>query len=412
MKKIIIILLLFMPLVVVAQTVKDLEQQRKQTLQELETTNQILSETKKTQQSSMTKLNVITKNINERKKLIRNISTEISTLNDEMNRLTRETGKLNSKLTDLKNDYARLVEETHRHNNLYDRMLFVLSADDFGKSFRRFRYLQQFTEYRKEQVGRIEQVKTQLAQKNDSLEQHKKTKTDVILQQQQEATKLTQDQQKEKTVYNDLNRKRKQLESDLKAQQKKAAQLNNKIEQLIAEEIRKAEEKNKKDNKSTTETSSGKASNSAESVLTKEQQLVSKNFADNRGRLPWPTEKGFVSGHYGVQPHPVLTHVTTDNKGVYIQTPAQSNARAVFEGVVTQRFSVPGSNNAIIVQHGEYRSVYANLTEIYVKVGDNIKAKQAIGKIYTDTDNDNKTELYFQVWKDKNLLNPESWLAK
>jgi murein hydrolase activator len=128
--------------------------------------------------------------------------------------------------------------------------------------------------------------------------------------------------------------------------------------------------------------------------------------------LPWPTERGFISGKYGVQAHPVLKHVTTNNKGIYIQTPSGTNARAVFEGEVTQRFSIPGSNNAVIIKHGDFRTVYANLTNIYVNVGDKVSAKQSIGKIYTDDENDNKTELYFQVWKGKEILNPERWIAK
>jgi len=148
------------------------------------------------------------------------------------------------------------------------------------------------------------------------------------------------------------------------------------------------------------------------STLTKEEKLISGNFSSNAGRLPWPTDKGFISGHYGVHPHPVLKHVTTNNKGIYIQTPAGTNARVVFEGVVTQRFSIPGSNNAVIVKHGDYRTVYANLTNIYVNVGDKVSAKQSIGKIYTDGDNDNKTELYFQLWKGRSLLNPENWLTR
>jgi len=146
------------------------------------------------------------------------------------------------------------------------------------------------------------------------------------------------------------------------------------------------------------------------STLPKGAKNASDNFVDNQGRLPWPTEKGIISGHYGKQSHPFFTNITIENKGVNIQTSTQSDARAVFEGTVVQRFSVAESNNGVIVRHGEYFTVYGNLTEIYVNVGDMINAKQAIGKIYTDIDN--KTELYFQVWKETNPLNPEEWLVK
>ena len=267
------------------------------------------------------------------------------------------------------------------------------------------------------------------------------------------------------------------MRADLKIQQKKANDLNNKIERIIAQEIRRAEakrqaiqkkriaaenlriaEQNRRiaeqnrqiiaDNKriaaenrrvdaehksnSTSATPSRtrprpepKATKpeikatiasvpaaSSVSSLTSEETLLSGNFERNRGRLPWPTSNGFIRGHFGIQQHPVLTHVTTNNKGIYIQTPSGSNARAVYDGIVTQRFSIPGSNNAVIIQHGNFRTVYANLTQIFVKEGDKVSAKQAIGRIYTDDENGNKTELYFQVWKDRNLQNPENWISR
>lgn len=442
-----------------AQTVKELEKQRKQTLQQLESTNKMLNETKRSQKSTLTKLNILSKNINERKTLIKNISVEIGELDNEMDRLTQETRLLNNRLVLLKKDYAKLVQEAHINRSVYAKIMFVLSAKSFDQSYRRFRYLQEYSDYRKQQVRQIETVKTIIAHKTDSVGQHKTTKVEVVKQKEVEAQKLTKDQQKEKVVLTDLKKKEGKLRADLKIQQKKAADLNNKIERLIAEEIRKAEARRQaeikrreaeertrlaaeekkrlaeakkmtttsttpKDTKTTTTTkpvttpekktvaAKPAASSISVSALTKEETLISGNFAANQGRLPWPTSNGFISGHYGVQAHPVLKHVTTNNKGIYIQTPSGSNARAVFEGTVTQRFSIPGSNNAVIIQHGDYRTVYANLTSIYVNIGDKVSAKQSIGRIYTDDENDNKTELYFQIWKGRGLMNPESWIAR
>lgn len=418
-----------------AQTVKELENQRKQTLQLLESTNKMLNETKKSQRSTLNKLTIINKNINERKTLIKNISVEINELDSEMGRLNQETRALDNRLGKLKADYAKLVQEAHIHRSIYAKIMFVLSAESFDQSYRRFRYLKEYTDYRKHQIRQIDNVKIQIVQKSDSLNKHKNTKVEVVKQKEIEANKLTKDQKKEKVLLTDLQKKEKKLRTDLKIQQKKANDLNNKIANIIAEEIRKAEakraaeekkrlaEEKKKStttsNKETTATKSetstaDKRSATTESLstLTKEEKLISGNFSSNAGRLPWPTDKGFISGRYGVHPHPVLKHVTTNNKGIYIQTPAGTNARVVFEGVVTQRFSIPGSNNAVIVKHGDYRTVYANLTNIYVNVGDKVSAKQSIGKIYTDGDNDNKTELYFQLWKGRSLLNPENWITR
>ncbi len=420
-----------------AQTVKELEQQRKQTLKNLEMTSKMLNETKKSKSSSLNKLTIISKNINERKKLIKNIGSEIGKMDQQIGQLTQEKTKLENNLKGLKADYAKLVQEAHINRSLYTRILFVLSAKSFDQSYRRLRYLQEFSDYRKEQVYKIEKIKTEIVHKNDSIVTQKTTKVKVVKQKEVEAKNLTKDQQKEKVLLTDLQKKEAKLRADLKIQQKKANDLNNKISAIIAEEIRKAEAKRaaaeqkrladeaksnkaalKTETKTPTKTTSAKttpaktSTSPSVSVLTKEETLVSGNFERNQGRLPWPTSNGFISGHYGIHEHPVLKHVTTNNKGIYIQTPAGSSARAVFEGVVTQRMFIPGNNNMIIIQHGNYRTVYANLTQIFVSVGDHVTAKQPIGKIYTDDENDNKTELYFQIWNGRTLQNPESWIAR
>jgi len=415
-----------------AQTVKELELQRKQTLQKLETTNKILNETKKSQRSSLNKLTIIGKNIKDRKKLITNITSEIGQLDTKMQQLTQEKVKLESKLSLLKKDYVKLVQEAHVNRSLYAKIMFVLSAESFDQSYRRLRYMQEYTDYRKQQVNQIEHVKTEIIHKNDSLAVHKVTKVKVVKEKETEAKKLTKDEQKEKVLLTELQKKEKNLRADLKVQQKKANDLNNKIERIIAEEIRKAdakraeaearrvasekkkttnESKNKPSQKTNTKTETSTRTSPAVNTFTKEETLLSGNFERNQGRLPWPTSNGFISGHFGIQQHPVLKHVTTNNKGVYIQTPAGSSARAVFDGVVTQVFMIQGSNG-VIIQHGNYRTVYANLIQVFVREGEHVNAKQAIGKIYTDDEKDNKTELYFQVWKDKNIQNPENWIAR
>jgi septal ring factor EnvC (AmiA/AmiB activator) len=457
-----------------AQTVKELERQRKQTLQNLENTSKMLNETNKSKKSSLTKLTIISKNINERKTLIKNISTEISLMDVEIERLNQEKTKLEDKLKTLKTDYANLIQEAHINRSIYAKIMFVLSAKTFDQSYRRLRYLQEYTTYRKEQVVEIEQVRAQIVRKNDSINIHKGTKVEVVKQKETEAQKLTKDQQNEKVLLTDLQKKEKNLREAQRVQQKKANDLNNRIERMIADQIRRAEAKRAavaakrvaeakrateakrqgearriaQENKRIAEEnrriearnkriaaenrakgtktkatpklepiaapSAASESTSSQSVstLTREESLISGSFERNQGRLPWPTASGFISGHFGIQQHPILKYITTNNKGIYIKTPAGGTARAVFEGVVTQRFSIPGSNYGVIIQHGNYRTVYANLTQIFVNIGDHVNAKQAIGKIYTDDDNGNKTELYFQVWKDKNLQNPEKWISR
>lgn len=409
MRKVLILLFTFLLMAVAsAQTIKELEEQRKNALKRLETTSKVLSETKKTQQTSLNKLNIINKSISQRTSLINTINKEINALTREIATLHAETKKLERELEAYKDDYARMVREAYINRGVYSKMLFLLSAESFDQSFRRLRYMQEFTAYRKQQIEKIDKTRQEIAQKTAQLTQHQQTQEVVKKQKNAEQQKLMGDKKKENTAYANLKQKEKNLQADLKKQQQIANDLNRKIEALIAEEVRKAEEQRKKTGTASPDAKPG----TGVYTLTKEEQLISGNFAANAGRLLWPVERGFISGKFGVQPHPTLKYVTTNNKGVYIQTPTKTIARAVFEGVVTQRFSVPGSNNGVIIQHGQYRTVYANLTTIYVRVGEKVSAKQRIGQIYTDTENDNKTELFFQIWKERTILNPESWIAK
>lgn len=429
------------------QTVKQLEFQRKQALQQIENTSKMLNETQKNQQNSVNKIVLINQNIKERQTLINSINQEVGALDNEMNKLNTEKNELHNQLERIKNDYAKMLQQTQRQQIFQSKLMFVLSAQTFSQTLRRLRYLKEYSDYSKQQAIKIQKITQGIELKNDSLNIYKNRQLNVVRQKTAETDKLTNDRKKENQIVSELSKKQKELQQEINIQQKKANELNAKIENLIAQEIARAEakrkaeeerkarqaaEKAKADNAKTTaattttttpnlktnssvSTSANAAkttSTSSVSALTPEENLLAGGFAKNQGHLPFPTDKGFISGHFGVQQHPVLAHVTANNKGVYIQTPSGTNARAVFEGVVTQRFSIPGSNNAVIIQHGNYRTVYANLTDIYIKVGDKVKAKQNIGKIFTDDENDNKTELYFQIWRDKSILNPESWLAR
>jgi len=307
--------------------------------------------------------------------------------------------------------------------------MFILSANSFSQSYRRFRYLKEFSEYRKDQAEKIEYLTIVLNDKLDELEKNKNEKQYVLKKREIENSQLVNEKSKQQTVISDLKKKEKDLLKQIKTHQKQIDIFNDKIERLIIEEERKAREKAEKARiakekaaaakaaaekaKTGTTTATKPTTQSAPiSTMTKEEQLIAGNFEKNIGRLPWPVSKGIIVGKFGIQPHPVLSHVTTINKGIYIQTEKGEDARAVFEGEVTQRFSIPGNNNAIIVRHGNYRTVYSNLTDIYVKEGDKVVAKQKLGKIYSDPEDGDKTSLYFMVWKEKELQNPELFLAK
>ena len=383
------IVLLSCSLFAADNTVKNLQKQQRKLKQEMEQTNKMLKQTKKNETATVTKLQLINQNIATQKKLINSLGKEITSIDDEMKQLSRRRDTLEQTLNNLKDDYARIVRESHYARLQQSPLLFLLSSKSFQQLVRRVRYLQLFAQYRHEQVARIEGVKTEINTQNDKLAQHKTDKQKVLKTQKREQEALARDERKQQQMLKDLQKKEKELTAQLKKQQKKVDDLNKKITATIEKQ----------------------AKEQAKVALTKEQQLLSGNFEQNKGRLPWPVEKGFISGQFGKHQHPVYKDVTIDNKGIYLQTTAGQGARAVFEGQVTSCFLMNGSY-AVIVAHGNYRSVYAGLSRLNVKQGDKVVAKQKIGTIFSDPEQDNKTELFFQIWKDKTIQNPSSWLAK
>jgi len=370
-----------------AQTLKELQAQQKKYAEEIENTGKMIKQTKQNEKATENKLNLINQDIRTRKKLINSINQEIVALDQEQSRLQGEQSRLEAELDSLKRDYAHLVQLTHYADMQQSPLLFLLSAKDFNQLFRRVRYMREFAAYRQEQVARIEGVKADIQIQSNLIQDNRKEKDSALKAQQRERDQLARNERKQKAMLQDLKKKEKELIAKQRQQQKKIDELNKQIERAIARQVDRKQQ------------------------LTKEQELIAGGFAANKGRLPWPVEKGFISGHYGKHQHPVYENVTINNKGVYIQTTAGSDARAVYEGEVTTCM-VMGSTYAIIVQHGNYRTVYTGIQTPSVKPGEKVKAKQNIGRIASNPDDDNKTELQFQVWEDRTLLNPELWLAQ
>ena len=393
------ILVLLSCSVMMSQTVSELQARKKKALENLELTSSLIEKTSKSKTQTLTQLNLLNAEIKQRQSVINTLNAEIRGINKDLNKLRNETNKLQQQLDTLKKEYAKLMYHTYYKKSKYDELMFVLSAKDFAESFRRYRYIKQYSEYCQKKTDEINTTKAALGEKLKQTEKVRAERLTVLNERKKENTKLQNEKNKQNKLIKDLKKKEKQLKADLKKQQKLANKLNEQIEKKIAEEAKK----------SSKPSSSGSGKSYA---LTKEEKLLSGNFEKNQGRLPWPVLKGIVVGHFGIHPHPVLKHVTTNNKGIYIQCPKGSQARAVFEGEVTQVFTIAGSNKTVIIKHGMYRTVYSNLSKVTVKVGQKVKTKDNIGTIYSDPEDGDKTELYFQVWKDRNIHNPENWLAK
>lgn len=369
-----------------AQTVKELQAEQAKLQEELKQTQQMLNQTKKNEKATNNKLNILNQNIKTRTKLINGINKEINALDGEIVTLGEQRNQLQDELEKLKQDYANLTRKTHYAKMKQSPLLFLLSSKDFQQLVRRIRYMRQIARYREMQVRMIENTQADIDIHTALLQDRKTEREEALKSEKREQENLARDKKKQKKMLEELKKEEKKLAQKQKKQQKKVDELNKKIDEIIRSQATK-------------------------STLTAEQQLISGGFEKNKGRLPWPVEKGFISGQFGQHQHPVYEHVTINNKGIYIQTVAGSMARAIYEGEVTSCI-VLGNNYAVIVQHGNYRTVYSNLKELSVKQGDKVVAKQALGKIYSDPEEDNKTEVYFQIYKDRTLLDPTPWLAQ
>ena len=418
------------------ETVKSLKRKQRQAKQNIEMTNRLLNENKKNQKTTANSITVISRQIEERENLIKALNDEVGILDRDLSNINAEKSQLEEKLQELRKEYAKLLYHYYFHKTKSNAVFYILSSESLTQGFRRLRYVQQYSNYRKEQAQKIQQVTDELGQKETLLSRVKEEKHNTLKGKQVESNKLLKSKESKQKMLTELSQKESDLKVKLEKQQRQVEVLNKKIDDMIAAEIAKQEAQRKAKAKAEAErkakaaaskkpATSGTAAKplapSAPSTpsapVTKPsapasegKSLVSGGFESNRGRLPWPV-RGIVTGHFGLHPHPVLDHVQVNNKGIYIQTTANSDASAVYDGEVTQVFAIPGNNNAIIVKHGIYRTVYANLTTTYVKVGDKVKARQKLGRVFVDQEAD-KTELYFMLYKESVLQNPELWLAR
>lgn len=388
------------PLALPAQTSKEkLQKTKRQLEEEIRYTNDLLEKTQRSKQTSLNKLNILNQQIRSREKLIETMNHELNEVQMDIHVENVQIDQISRDLQKLKTDYARMIYHAYRTMNSRSRLAFILAAKDFNQAYQRLKYYQQYTAYRRNQAERILRTQATLEGRKKSLEQIKSEKVALIDAQEREKQKLDREKKEKAKTIKELNSKEKQLLSTLRTKQQAAQRLQREIEKLIAAEIK---------------ASARKEATSADSrdglALTPSERELSTSFASNQGKLPWPCERGFISGTFGEHAHPVLEYVKVKNNGIDIMTERGSSVRAVFNGKVSKVMSFPNFNKVVIIRHGEYLTVYSNLTDVTVKEGQEIKTRQTIGRVFTSTE-DQKTELHFELWKGKTLQNPELWLA-
>lgn len=410
-----------------SKKVKDLQKQRKEALQSIAKTDKELKTTKKSALQSLHQLNKLTAEITKHKEVITALNAEISNINKQERKINETISRLEKDLNAKKEAYAKAIRGIAGRNSGYETLMFVFSSNSLNQSYRRIRYLREYSAWRKKEAIKISEQQAELEKKKAELAKTRAEKNAVLGKRTDAANKLKQKEKSQKEVVADLKKKEKELQKELNAQRKQAAALNRRIEQLIAEEARKAAEEARRaaeaakkaanaDKKSGKNASAGEVRKSQTKggyAMTKDELELSNSFSQNKGRLPMPLSgKYMIVGHFGQQQHQELKYVQVNSSGIDIQTTPGTTARSVFNGVVTRVFVMPGYNSSVIIRHGNYLTIYSNLSEVFVKAGDKVTTRQSIGRIYSDPEENNRTVLHFQLWKETTKLNPEPWLNK
>jgi len=399
----ILFLIAFLFNAAVAQDKKnELTQEKIKIEKEIQYTNNLLSETKLSKKTSLNQLIILNNKIGYREKLIAAINSETNILNNKIGANNSNIKELTNELVGLKNEYAKMIYFVFKNKSSYDRLMFVFSSKDFNQAYKRLKYFQQYSAYRKTQVELIKKTQDEINVKIKELANQKAKKLTLLKTRENEKVLLIKEKNEKNNTIKKLANKEKELLKTIRAKEKESNKLKKAIDAIISAEIRLAAEKAKETKAETT---------SKIISLTPEESHLSNNFTENKGNLPWPSEKGIISSTFGEHRHPVLKRVKTKNNGINILTNKGANARTIYNGTVISVKSITNTNTAVIIRHGEYFSVYSNLDNVFVKRGDKVTTKQEIGLIYTNP-SDLKTELHFEIWRGKTLLNPAYWIAK
>ena len=369
------------------------KKKRREKEQEIEYTRKLIEDVANKQKESVQYLQILKKQIENRQSLVSTISNEVVYLNEEILMNMDVIESMQNDLKNLKEEYIRIVRFAYKNRNTYNKLGFIFSAPTFNQSYKRFKLLQNYTQYRNNQIKLIDETQKSMQHKIQELNMQRLQKSYLLSREESEKMSLENDQNKQTNLLQKLKSKEKTLKKQLREKERIAAELNRQIEQIIKREMANAQKAN---------------TPKKEYTAAPEVKLLSLDFEKNKGKLPWPVEKGVVSETFGQHEHPTLPGVITVNNGIDIQTGRDAMARAIFDGIVVSVISIPGAYNHVIIKHGEYFTVYSNLEDVYVKKGDKIKVKQILGRIHTNQDGD--TELHLEIWKNTTKLNPSLWI--
>lgn len=406
--------------------IKELEGKRGALQKQIAESETLLKTTKKDVGSQLNSLAALTGQIEERKRYILTINNDVEAIEREMASLSRQLLRLQRDLKDKKQKYESSVQYLYKNRSVEEKLMFIFSAKSLAQTYRRLRYVREYATYQRLQGEEVLKKQEQVNRKKQELQQVKAAKEGLLKEREEEKTKLEEQEKEKKTLVANLRKKQRGLQNELNKKRREANQLNARIDRLIAEEIEKARKRaeaearreaaaRKKANEkaaTATTTSKPKSAPLETYTMSKADRELSGTFANNRGKLPMPITGAYIiTSHYGQYSVEGLRNVKLDNKGIDIQGKPGAQARAIFDGKVAAVFKLNGLFN-ILVRHGNYISVYCNLSSASVKQGDNVTTKQTLGQIFSDGSDNGRTVLHFQLRREKEKLNPEPWLNR
>jgi septal ring factor EnvC (AmiA/AmiB activator) len=372
------------------QSRRDLEDQRKKTLEEIDYVDNLLKETAREKKESLNELKIIGRKLNLRELILQGLQEEIALLNDRIELNTLAINMMESDLSILRKDYEKAVLSSFRSSKGNSEIGYVLSAKDFNQGYKRLKYLQQITRFRRQESEIIQELKSEIEVSKQKMEEDMTIISQLKSREEQQKYLLQDEQGNKQKIVKSLSNKERQLQRELEDKKRIARRIESELEKLLEEEKKKA----------------------AKSDMSPEQKLVGENFFENKGRLPWPVEKGLITSHFGIHNHPVLKYVKENNSDIEITSSGKTPVRSIFNGTVAKVFSIQGLNMSIIIKHGRYFTVYSNLVNVLVKTGDKVETGKIIGEVFSDKEKGNEAVLKFMVTEERVNLDPELWISK
>jgi septal ring factor EnvC (AmiA/AmiB activator) len=381
---------------------QQLEERRQELRNEIRKINELQTENKSKQKSQLSLIESFNYKISVLTNLIKVTNQQATLLNREINNNLNKITDLREELKRLKEDFAAMIVKSYKSKNEQSRIMFLLSSEDFKQAYKRLQYIKQYSDHQKQQGEAIKTKTTQLQEINKDLLKQQEAKEKLIAENRETQKTLEVERKEHQEIVAFINKNLNTYASQIKTKQQEADRIDKQINDIIRAEMAKSRKKTG---------TAVSTSNASKFSLTAEEEVLASNFTANKGKLPWPVEKGYVTVQYGTHPHPVYKSLTIKSHGVRIATEKGAKVRAVFNGEVTSVKVINNANAFVMIRHGNYITAYKNLKSVYVKAGDKVTTKQDIGEVFTSPVNGD-TILYFSIYKEIEEQNPASWIYK